>query len=230
MQPGTFFTKFVKAKNRIAVEITSEMSTILVLKNSLGQDKTKVYANFTTSDFLEKSDINFTYELFSNQTSLFFENDEIITSCEMILKDTQSSHCYLVLEIVGTIGELFSIGYTFNSLPFHLYEDSSLIVPVPIRVDASLNFVYHINDNKKAHLQFNSFNEHARVFTKLIEKAEFENNSNLVFPNVSNYDETSQQFFGSITEVIYDKKTVENLNSEGMVLISIRSNFPKSSR
>lgn len=225
LQPGTFFTKFVRNNTKIAIEISHEMTNLLIIKNFFGHSKIDVCVNFTTAKLIESTDQFCQFVMNSNQTSIFYDSQQIFKECEIVKGKHLQSQCYLLLTINGKSNERFSIGYTYNSLPFHLYDENTINMPVPVRIDDNINFVYHVQKKKKIRLQFNSRNEKVSIYTKLVSKNDFEEKAMVKFPNDVDFDAKNQKKSGILTDISYEKMAIELKEGGAIILISVRSNI-----
>ncbi len=54
------------------------------------------------------------------------------------------------------MNEKFTIGYTYNDLPFHISKGTLFTGPSPLGTKGVVNFVYHPSTAKPCNLYFNS--------------------------------------------------------------------------
>ncbi len=117
--------------------------------------------------------------------------------------------------------EKFTLGYTYNDLPFHISKGVAFTGPTPINKSGVVNFVFHPSQIESTNIFFNSHGKSSKIFTRIID-GDSVNEADYKFPtsNKENLKEKSEKF---ITNIAVTKKMLEKSGDNPEILISIRS-------
>ena len=83
----------------------------------------------------------------------------------------------------GQVNEKFSIGYTYNDLPFHISKGKTFTGPTPTNSQGIINFVFHPSTIETTNIYFNSHGKNTKIYTKIINTEENADESEYSFPD-----------------------------------------------
>lgn len=216
MKPGVIYSHSMKENNYFLIEVLEEMEDILILKGIADGYNIKLCANFGS---LKKKKNSLVCDGNANdkKVSLDFTKKNIKKGCENLFENKE--RCFLQLLIDGYENQKFTIGFTYNNLPFQLLNENLITGPTVLK--KPIHFVYTSKPNKPVGFYFNTKGRKMKIFSLLTQGDDIEKKSNTLFPNAANFDEKNQKITGHITTIVYDTSEVQNQGSNPEILISI---------
>ena len=218
LNPGVLTTNTIKEANYFLVEVTKAMSNILVLKSIVDGYNISLCGNFASSERIEES-ANCQYSSIERSVSIYIEEGQITEACK---ENWEKGKCYLQLTIKGGIDQKFTLGYSYNDLPFYLVKDTVIHGPIITQANHMINFIYHAEPDSPVALYFNSKGRKQDIFTKIVKQDEFDDKIAVNFPNAASYDKDAQLRMGYVTNVFYSADVVSKHGYSPEILISIR--------
>lgn len=157
-------------------------------------------------------------ESIDNQMGVYLQESQLKEYCGKFFEKGDS--CYLNLSVKGSLDQLFSIGYTYNNLPFQLVENNIITGPSITRKNYSINFIYHPVQNKPSTIYFNSKGTKLRCLSLLIDGNTF-NGQSTEFPNMARFDEDNQVHQAYVSIINYSAEELSSKGANPEILISI---------
>lgn len=218
LKPGILSNFFVKSQNYFIVEITQEMSDLLILR-SFQDSQLQMCAFFNGLDNFS----NVTDQCqFDSQVSisLYFKNQQIKEGCEKFAQDS----CYLIIKISGQLDHKFSLGYVYNDKPFKIFKENIVYGPHITKGNYKINFIQHLDKEGDELLTFNSKGLDLNIYTQLIDGDSLGNELLLPFPSSNKHDEKARKEQGNLTTIFYSQKQIQEFGNNPELLISVRPN------
>ena len=219
LRPGVLVTQTLQQNNYFLIEVTKNMSNLLVLRSIVDGYNMNVCANFASSERIEGSS-HCQHTANEKTVGIFIEEKEINSNCE---ENWSKGKCFLQLVVKGSKDQKFTMGYTYNDHPFVLVKDTVIHGPIVTKGNYMINFIYHAEENSPVSFYFNSKGRRLDIFTRIVKQEEFEGKMTVSYPNKNTYDKDNQKNIGYITNVFYDEAVVSNIGKSPEVLISIRT-------
>ena len=219
LNPGVISTHIIREYNYFLLEITKEMSDLLVIKTIVDGYNIDLCGKFASSERIEHTD-NCDYSANERQVSFYVTEAELKKNCS---SRWENGKCFMQLTLKGNVNQKFSIGYTYNDHPFQLVKDQIVHGPAVAKGNYSLNYVYHVEPNQPVAIYFNSKGRDLNIYTKMVKSEDFDDKMAIMFPNASNHDSVNINKVGHVTNVFYDANYVKTFGKSPEILISIRT-------
>ena len=216
MKPGVIYSHTMKENNYFLIEILEEMEDILILKGIADGYNIKLCANFGSLK-QKKKKIGCIGNADEKNVSLDFDKKQIKKGCSTLLKNKE--RCFLQLLIEGYQNQKFTIGFTYNNLPFQILDETLITGPTVLK--KPIYFVYTSKPNKPVGFYFNTKGRKMNIYSLLTQGNDIEKKSKTSFPNAAISDEKNKKVTGHITTIVYDTTEVENQGIKPEILISI---------
>lgn len=220
MNPGIISAHTVRESNYFLIEVTKEMTNLLVVKGITDGYNINLCGKFASSERIEHPD-ECEYSAVEKKVSLYVNNNDIKAACT---KRWEGGKCFLQLTVKGNTSQKFTLGYTFNEHPFQLVKDLIVNGPIVTKSDFSINYVYHAEPSQPVGIYFNSKGRNLNIFTKIVKSEDFDDKTDVDFPNPASYDQDHLLKTGYITNIYYDASVVGMYGSSPEILISVRMN------
>lgn len=219
LNPGIISTHTVKESNYFLLEVTREMSDLLVIKTIVDGYNIDLCGKFASSERIEHPE-DCDYSASDRKVSFYLIEAELKNYCG---KRWESGKCFLQLSVKGNVNQKFSIGYTYNDHPFQLVKDMVINGPIVSKGNFSLNYVYHVDPDQPVGIYFNSKGRNLDIYTKIVKSEDYDDKMAIVFPNTSNHDQDKVNKVGYVSNVYYDAETVSKFGKSPEIIISIRT-------
>ena len=221
LNPGVLSSHTIHEKekqNFFLIEILNDMDNLLLVKSIVDGYNLKLCAKFgDESNEIINSKCD--GDLDDQKVGLFYEKEEINTFCKQQVKN--GDKCYMQILVRGFPNQKFSIGFTYNDLPFEIVKETIINGPIVQKVGYKINFIYHAEIGKPINFYFNSKGHKVRILSKLVNANDFDTKLSLTFPNAADYDESNMMHQGHIYDIFYDASTVQAIGENPEVLLTI---------
>lgn len=170
MQPGIIQTHTLNEVNIYQIQILREMKDLMILKSIVDGYNISLCGVFSKNSVAgyETCDV----ESVDSQMGVYLDEAKLKSHCGKFLDKGES--CLLNLNVKGSLDQLFSIGYTYNNLPFQLVENNIITGPSITKKNYSINFIFHPVKGKPSTIYFNSKGTKLRCLSLLIDANSFE--------------------------------------------------------
>lgn len=222
LNPGIINTFTIQESNLFLIQILDEMNDFLLIKSIVDGHNMNLCARFTANDI--DSEDKCDYNVDDRNVSLYLTGKQLREKC-VILKQN-SKNCYLQVSMTGFQNQKFSIGYTYNDHPFQVIKGVVINGPRIISSKHKMNFIYHAEPEKSIGIYLNTKGSHMRIYSKLVDSSKFDNESSLVFPDASDYDNQNLISKGHVSNIFYDEGKVSTFGSYPEVLITVEAEHP----
>lgn len=222
LSPGVITQYLLSNNNYFDIEVTKEITSLLVLKSIVDGYTIKMCAWFTFSESPE-GDKACEYNADDKNVSIYVNQNDIQRKCNRESNVGPFQKCFLQIKVDGSKNQKFAIGFTYNDLPFQLTRNVIVTGPMLTHNSAQINFILHADSSKPMNIYFNSKGRDINFFTKIVRGDHFDDQNVLNFPNDSSHDKDFHKKSGYITNAFYNESTIADYGSGPEILISLRS-------
>lgn len=220
LNPGLISSHTIRDSNYFLLEVSKEMTSLLVIKGVTDGYNIDLCAKFASSERIEQTG-DCDYSANERKVAVSVNHNDLKSFC---VKRWETGKCFVQLSLKGNNGQKFTLGYTFNDHPFQLIKNHVANGPIVTKNDYSINYVYHVDPKQPVGIYFNSKGRNASIFTKIVKADDFDEKADINFPNAASFDKDHTLRTGYITNVFYDASVVEMYGPSPEILIAVRMN------
>lgn len=221
LNPGVLSSHTIHDKekqNLFLIEILQDMQNILIVKSIIDGYNLKLCLKFGEEEnSIVKSECDENMD--EQKVGLFYEKKEIDKFCKKQIKDKKK--CFLQILVEGYSNQKFSIGFTYNNMPFEIVKETVINGPIVQSEGYKINFIHHAEIGKPINFYFNAKGHKVRILSKIVNSDDFDTKLSLTFPSIADYDENNITTEGHVSLIYYDATTVQSFGENPEVLLSV---------